>query len=62
MFAQEKCPYGTYSTTTTIGSTTTVDCVPCDLGYACEGAGNFKAPTFTIQNMLHETPGLLKTM
>ena len=44
MFAQEKCPYGTYSTTATIGSLTTVDCVPCDLGYACEGAGDTANP------------------
>ena len=45
MFAQERCPYGTYSTTATIGVGTAVDCMPCTPGYACEGNGNLAAPT-----------------
>ena len=49
MFAQERCPYGTYSTSVTIGSGTTIDCMPCTPGYACEGNGNLAAPTSNNQ-------------
>ena len=49
MFDQEECPYGTYSTTATIGAGTTVDCMPCTGGYACEGGGNDPVPTSNDQ-------------
>ena len=49
MFAQEECPYGTYSTSVTIGAGTTVDCLPCTAGYACEGGGNDPVPTSNDQ-------------